>query len=161
MDIRIIGVRENKEYLDRAVKYFSDTWKIDKNIYDDCIRHSITTNNPLPRWFLSVDDDNIIGSYGLITNDFISRQDLWPWLCALYVDKKYRGKGLGAKMLSHGAAMALKAGFEKMYLCTDIGSYYEKLGWEHIGDGFHPWGEKSAIYRYDILHNIKGEINGK
>ena len=29
----------------------------------------------------------IIGSYGLIENDFMVRKDLLPWLCALYVDE--------------------------------------------------------------------------
>lgn len=144
--INIIGVRENPGYCDRAIKYFSERWGIDEKIYDDCIRNSITTESPLPRWYLMVKNDEIIGSYGLITNDFISRQDLWPWFCALYIEESERGKKLGEVLMKHGAEEAKKLGFHKMYLCTDHMDYYEKYGWEKIGIGYHPWGSTSSIY---------------
>ena len=83
-NINIIAVREQLNYLERAVDYFSSKWDVDRNIYQDCIANSLTTDSPLPRWYLMMKDDKIIGSYGLIVNDFISRQDLWPWLCAVY-----------------------------------------------------------------------------
>lgn len=147
MEYKIISVRENPEYLERAVDYFSTKWGIERIIYQDCISNSITTKSSLPRWYLMLNnDDEIIGSYGLITNDFISRQDLWPWLCALYVDENYRGKALGGKLLEHGRREAFKLGFEKLYLATDHIGYYEKYGWEYIGTGYHPWGDESRIY---------------
>lgn len=144
--MKIISIRENPEYLERGIDYFTAKWGIDRRIYADCISHSITTDNPLPRWYLLLYDDEIIGSYGLITNDFISRQDLYPWLCALYIEESHRGQQLGAMLLEHGRAEAAKLGFSKLYLCTDHNGYYEKYGWKHIADGYHPWGEKSKIY---------------
>jgi len=98
-----------------------------------------------------LEDNEIIGSYGLITNDFISRQDLYPWLCALYIDESHRGRQLGAKLLEHGRLQAGKQGFSKLYLCTDHVGYYEKYDWKHIGFGYHPWGEESRIYEATSL----------
>lgn len=132
----IVSIRENPEHLDRAIDYFSSRWHIDRNIYKDCIANSLTTESLLPRWYLMMKGDEIIGSYGLITNDLISRQDLWPWLCALYVEETERGKALGEKLLAHGRREAQKLGFSKVYLCTDHTDYYEKYGWNHIGQGF-------------------------
>lgn len=151
MSIQIIGVRQNPEYLERAVDYFTAKWGIDRRVYYDSIKHSITTDSPLPRWFLMLDDDEIIGCYGLITNDFISRMDLYPWLCALYIEESRRGHGLGSKLLEHGRIQAKELGFTKLYLCTDHNGYYEKYGWKHIATGYHPWGEESKIYEISSL----------
>lgn len=49
-------------------------------VYEDCITHSITTDSPFTIWNLMEDSGGIIGCAGLISNDFISRMDLWPWL---------------------------------------------------------------------------------
>ncbi|MCL5981832.1 MAG: GNAT family N-acetyltransferase [Firmicutes bacterium] len=151
MDFNIIGVRENIGYLERAIDYFAEKWGMDRRIYENCISNSIATQNPLPRWFLMVRNEEIIGSYGLITNDFISRQDLYPWLCALYVEESYRGIKLGAKLLEHGRIEATKQGYKKLYLSTDHSGYYERHGWIYIGNGFRPWGAESRIYECDTM----------
>ncbi|AEV67625.1 GNAT family N-acetyltransferase [Acetivibrio clariflavus] len=151
MKYDIVGIRENKEYLIKAIDFFTEKWGIERRIYEDCLSNSITTQSPLPRWFLMLHNGEIIGGYGLITNDFISRQDLFPWLCALYIEEKYRGNELGAKLLEHGRIEAAKLGYKKIYLCTDHVGYYEKYGWSCIGKGFHPWGEESKIYENDTI----------
>ena len=154
-DEKIVGIRTNQEYLLKAVDCFTAWWKIDQRIYDDCISNSIITTSPLPRWYLMLKNDDIIGGYGLITNDFISRQDLCPWLCALYVEEEYRGSKLGSKLLEHAKKEALKLGYRKLYLSTDLEGYYEKYGWKFIAKGYHPWEAESKIYEIDT------EVSGK
>jgi len=144
--LKILAIRDNHDYLQRAVDYFTAKWKIDRRIYNDCLGNSLTTSSPLPRWYLMLKDESIVGGYGLITNDFISRQALFPWLCALYIEEAYRGRQLGAKLLEHGKAEAAKLGYKKVFLSTDLGSYYEKYGWKFIAKGFHPWEAESFIY---------------
>ena len=143
-------MRDNPEYLEIAVDYFSSKWRIARQIYFDCISHSLTTESPLPRWFLMLKGDIVIGCYGLITNDFISRQDLMPWLCALYVEKDFRGSKLGSKLLGHGIHETEKLGFKKAYISTDHTGYYEKYGWSYIGNGYGVSGEEARIYEYII-----------
>ena len=142
----IISIRENPEFLERGVDYLASKWGIPRDIYHDCIRNSLTTESPLPRWYLLLKNNAIIGSYGLITNDFISRQDLLPWLCALYIEEEHRGKQLGSMLLQHGVHEASKLGFKKLYLVTDHIGYYEKYGWVYIGVGYSVNGEATRIY---------------
>ncbi|MDW7657101.1 MAG: GNAT family N-acetyltransferase [Bacillota bacterium] len=149
--VRIVSIREHPEYLEAGIDYFTAKWQIDRRIYADCISHSLTTSQPLPRWYLMMQHDQIIGCYGLITNDFISRQDLYPWLCALYVEKEFRGRQLGSSLLAHGRIEAARLGFAKLYLATDHVGYYEKYGWCFIGTGYHPWGESSRIYEQPTI----------
>ena len=151
-DYQIISVREHPQYLDIAVDYLTNKWGISRNIYQDCIENSLTTKSPLPRWYLMVRDGLIMGSYGLIVNDFISRQDLWPWLAALYVEENERGKGFGAAMLEHGKSEAQKLGFPMLYLSTGHVGYYEKYGWKYIGNGYDVGGEATRIYETMVKH---------
>lgn len=145
--INIIAIREHPEYLEQAVDYFSDKWGVERNIYQDCIANSLITESPLPRWYLMMKNDKIVGSYGLIVNDFISRQDLWPWLCAVYIEESERGKALGSILLEHGRKEAANLGFPVVYLSTDHVGLYEKYGWQYIGQGYAITGKDTRIYK--------------
>jgi GNAT superfamily N-acetyltransferase len=152
-DINIICIAEKPEFMEDAIEYIESRWPLDNRIYRDCIENSIGTECGLPRWYIMLENDRIIGSYGLIINDFISRQDLWPWFAALYIEKSERGRGLGSILLEHGRCEAGKLGYNRLYLCTEHEGYYEKYGWERIGEGFHPWDESSSIYECKTLRD--------
>lgn len=149
--IKIISVREEPEYESRAITYLQSSWpEVSPAIYENCIHHSITADQSLPQWYLLEENNNIIGCVGLITNDFISRMDLYPWLCALHIDEKYRGNGYACLLIEKAKADTRKFGFKHLNLSTEHVGYYEKSGFEYIGQGFHPWGESSGIYQIKI-----------
>ena len=93
--MRIVSVRENPEYKDKAINYISSKWSAPRAVYDDCITHSITASAPLPQWYLLEEEEELVGCAGLITNDFISRMDLYPWFCGLFVEECHRGHVYG------------------------------------------------------------------
>ncbi len=150
--MEIISVKKSPEYTNEAIKYFQSKWASENsmNVYDDCIRNCITTSNPLPQWYLLVENNKIIGCAGLITNDFISRMDLYPWVCALYIDEDFRGKEYGSLLLEQAKQDAKESGFSNLYLCTDHIGYYEKYGFKYISIGYHPWGDSSRIYSISL-----------
>jgi GNAT superfamily N-acetyltransferase len=144
--MRMVSVGESPEYTERAIGYFQRVWasEASRPVYDDCIRHIVPGG--LPQWYLLMDGDEIAGCAGLITNDFISRMDLYPWLCALFIEPEYRGNGYGALLIQKAKEDTKKAGYQRLYLCTGHIGYYEKYGFSCIGEGYHPWGESSRIY---------------
>lgn len=145
--MKIISVRENPEYQNKAIEYISSKWtSVSLIVYEDSIVHSITTSSPLPRWYLLLKEDQIIGCAGLITNDFISRMDLYPWLCALFIEENQRGNSYGLMLIEKIKQDSLNAGFRNLYLSTTLNGFYEKYGFRHIGNGYHPWEEESKIY---------------
>jgi N-acetylglutamate synthase-like GNAT family acetyltransferase len=149
--MKVISIRENPDYKDQAIKYFQSKWQtVWPIIYEDCISHSLNTMNPLPQWYLLEKGGVTIGCAGLITNDFISRMDLYPWVCAIYIDEKHRGNNYGSLLIDKAKTDAKKAGFEYLYLSTDHIGYYEKQGFEYIGQGYHPWREESRIYQHKL-----------
>lgn len=150
--MNMISIKENPEYKNKAISYIQSKWASEKSkmVYEDCISNCITTANPLPQWYLLEDKGDIIGCAGLITNDFISRMDLYPWVCALFIEESYRGNALGSLLLSKAKDDAKRGGFSSLYLCTDHIGYYEKYGFTYIGKGYHPWGESSRIYMVNL-----------
>ncbi|WP_287565164.1 GNAT family N-acetyltransferase [Parabacteroides sp.] len=83
-------------------------------MYDDCITHSLSTPNPLPQWCFLMNEDEIIGRTELIMNDFISRMYLYPWVCGLYIEEKYRGNAYGFLLLAKAKEDSRKVGFSNL-----------------------------------------------
>lgn len=150
--VQIISVKEKPEYKKQAITYIQSKWATEQSlkVYEDCIEHCITSQNPLPQWYLLIIEERIVGCAGLITNDFISRMDLYPWVCAVYVEDERRGNKYGTALIERAKQDAKSGGFSNVYLCTDHVGLYEKYGFTHIGTGYHPWGESSRIYEVSV-----------
>lgn len=150
--IKIVNVKNYAGGLDEAVRYIHGKWGSDENFdfYHDAMLHSSEPGKPLPRFFLLLKDKEIAGCYGLITNDFVSRHDLFPWFACLYVEESERGQELGRLMMEHAAKEAKESGFSAMYLVTDHEGYYERYGWRRIEDGYDPKGNRARIYEMEL-----------
>lgn len=150
--MQIVSVKESPGYKEIAIKYIQSKWANENSnmVYEDCITHCIDSKTSLPQWYLLMDEDKVIGCSGLITNDFISRMDLYPWLCALFIEKEYRGHSYGSLLIEKAKEDTKQAGFANLYLCSDHVGYYEKYGFSKIGIGYHPWGESSGIFKISL-----------
>lgn len=95
--MKYVSIRENPAYAEKAICYFQEKWGSEETnlLYEDCITSCLTSPSKLPQWYLLLKDETIVGCAGLIPNDFISRMDLYPWLCALYIEEEFRGNNYG------------------------------------------------------------------
>jgi GNAT superfamily N-acetyltransferase len=150
--IYIFDIRDKPELLKGAVDYIWNKWGSESNLnfYRDCIERSCETQSDVPRFYLAIEDNKIIGSYALLRSDLNSRQDLFPWFACLYVEPDYRGKNLGTQLQNHAINEVRQKGYEKLYLCTDMTGYYERNNWRHIGKGYSIGDDETRIYEYQI-----------
>ena len=150
--IQIIDIRNKTELLEDAINYFWTQWGSESNynFYKDCITQSCTTESQIPRFYLAIEDNKIIGSFALLRSDLNSRQDLSPWFACLYVSPEARGRHIGDLLQTHAINESSKKGFKDLYLCTDFMNYYERTNWKFIGKGYSISDDETRIYRYQI-----------
>ena len=112
-NIQIKSVREHPDEWRAFSDYISSRWTDEdgKRLYEDCIFHGANAEFCLPEWWVAYEGDVPVGCVGLITNDFISRMDLMPWLCALYVNEERRSRGIAGKLIACVKAYARRNGF--------------------------------------------------
>ncbi len=147
MNITIQMIRERPELRETATDWFASKWGIPRVEYEKSFADCFAAAAPIPRWYVATDEQGrIVGGCGLIQNDFIERTDLFPYLCALYVEKEARGHALGGRLLDFVRRDAGRLGIEKLYLCTDHTSYYERYGWRYLTDAKELGGGVSRIY---------------
>jgi GNAT superfamily N-acetyltransferase len=146
--MKIMELQKDSSMFDVAVKVFWEQWGSEDNFrfYEDCIFHSCGTEEDLPRFYIALQDGEIMGTYALLRNDLNSRQDLYPWLACLYVDPGHRGSGHGSVLLDHALKEAYKKGYNHLYLTTDLEDYYEKYGWTHSTEAVGLSGESMKVY---------------
>ncbi|MGB7800707.1 GNAT family N-acetyltransferase [Buttiauxella sp.] len=104
----------------------------------------------LPLTFVAVEGEKLVGTVGLWRCDLISRQDLYPWLAALYISENQRGRGFGAKLQEHVIDYARRLGYPQLYLYSACKDYYERFGWEYIGDGLDYPDKVVHLYRFAL-----------
>ena len=104
----------------------------------------------LPLTFIALDGCRLVGTVGLWRCDLISRQDLTPWLAALYVDEDWRSRGLGQKLQRFITEYSRSAGFDELYLWSTFAGYYERHGWDYIGDALDYPDKSVRIYHRSL-----------
>ncbi len=124
----ITRIDQHPQIMTLAAKWFSQKFSVSEQAYLESMNESLS--KVIPKWFVMIEDDQIIGGIGIIDNDFHERIDLWPNLCALYVEPEYRQQKNATKLVNHALDYLSKHGINKTYLLTDHLDFYEKLSFK-------------------------------
>ncbi|CAI8797329.1 GNAT family N-acetyltransferase [Kosakonia quasisacchari] len=147
--MKIIPLYEAPHFEEQVVDWlwheFGDS--LPRDFFASIIAHSQRPGQ-LPLTYVLVDDDQLLGTVGLWRCDLISRQDLFPWLAALYVKESARGQGLAGRLQRHVIEQAKAMGFQELHLYSACRDFYERFGWRYIGDGLEYPDKTVHLYRY-------------
>ena len=138
-ETRIILLREHPELLEPAAAWFHEKWGIPEEAYRESMAACLEGTGPVPQWYLALVGERIAGGLGVIENDFHDRKDLTPNVCAVYVEKEFRCRGIAGALLDFVCRDLAGMGITTLYLLTDHTGFYERYGWEFLcmaqGDG--------------------------
>ena len=130
MNYKIIRLTDQPEIKDEAAEWFHEKWGIPLEAYQESMEECLAGKNPVPQWYVAVENGAIIGGLGVIENDFHNRKDLAPNVCAVYTEEEKRSRGVAGALLYYVCADMKEREISTLYLLTDHTSFYERYGWE-------------------------------
>ncbi len=144
----IVELTADSPCLDEAIKMLWSQWGDENNynFFEDLVMHSCRPENTLPKFYIYLKNDSVVGTCALLRYDFVSRQDLSPWLACLYVVPGERVNGIGTALQHHVVKEAKRKGFDRVFLCTELDGYYERSNWRHFGNGYLYTGQEVKYY---------------
>ncbi len=87
----------------------------------------------VPSIYIAYKNHEFVGSAALIEHDLDTHLELSPWLAAVFVKEKWRGRGVATLLVDHCEAEAKSIGVKTLYLSTELATQlYAKLGWKVI-----------------------------
>jgi GNAT superfamily N-acetyltransferase len=149
-DIFFSSITEHPELHDTIAKWLWGFWGTPKNLefYRSLVSHCKADD--IPMIYVAFFDRKPAGTVALLRADLFSRQDLFPWMADLYVCPEFRLKGIGSALQDFILNKAKEMGYREAYLYTPLKGYYEKKGWEYLGDEMDRDSEIVRIYKKKI-----------
>ena len=95
----------------------------------------------IPFCLVAQDNGNYVGSVLGLVSDLEDRPELSPWVAALWVDPKYRRRGVAEALVRAALDELFALGYEAAYLCAtaEKRGMYQRQGWvlieADVGDG--------------------------
>ncbi len=117
MEIRQINHAERTGELAALIRYARGcSWQGTGSYFADCLEDSEFDGDE--KIVAAYDGEKIIGFAALVKESCIEEADYSPWLDFLFVDERYRNKGIAKAMVEFLLCAALANNTEKVYLCT-------------------------------------------
>lgn len=149
--MQIINLSERPEFQDAVTDWLWQAFGSEnsREFFASVVKSGLTGAD-LPQTFIALDGDRLAGTVGLWRCDLISRQDLTPWLAALYVDEAFRSRGLGQQLQAFVLEQTRRSGFRELYLYAEFTGYYERFGWNYIGDALDYPDKPVRVYHQSL-----------
>jgi len=86
----------------------------------------------------------------------IRRQELSPWLSALYVSPEYRERGVGSELIRAVLNICSYKGFKRVFLFIDcrymkeLENFYKTRGWIFLDDEIDSDGNSTKILFHEL-----------
>jgi len=149
-----------KKSLYPILAYWSfNNWYIHRNIPFNLVLHDYRRRasvNTLPFSFIAMWNEIPVGMISIKKTDLANRDELTPWLSALFVAPEYRGKGIGSILIDTVLETGKKSGYKRIFLFIDsrnmdeLEKFYFKRGWIFLDRETDSDGEMTKILFHEL-----------
>jgi len=135
MNLKIVNLEEEtdagfKEICKWYYEWWGEKFDMTPTKMEDYVRSKLNSDK-LPQTFIVLLNKEPVATYQLLA-DSITVKDVSPLLDGVYVDKKYRKKGILNQIMKSAEHQARHLNLKELYLYTDYLGLYEKYGWNFI-----------------------------
>ncbi len=149
--MKIINIKDTPDFIPYVAHWFQKKWGIPMEAYVASMQAACEETTGIPAWYYVLDErENIIAGVGVIANEFHKRPDLTPNICALYVEKRFRGKGLARELLECVYRHLTEYGISDVYLIALSADFFEKNGWSFFVNVKKYDGKMAKLYHKTI-----------
>ena len=130
--MEVVNIKNNDNYLKEYIQLCSIEWGNNKlNDINNKLK-KIQTNDKVISVLALIENGIMIGFISLFKYDGDEYTELTPWCATNYVKKEYRGCGYSKVLIVAIIKEAIKLGYNRLYLKTDLLNYYEKFGAKYL-----------------------------
>lgn len=128
----------NQDNLNKMAEWIYDWWGKNEALTLEQMKiflKSSMQENRISQTYGAFIGNDIVGMYQFLYEDLFVRPDIYPWLANVYVDERYRNKGICRKLMESVRENAKQnISFNELWLYTKHTNLYEKFGWEYVCD---------------------------
>lgn len=100
--------------------------------------------------FAALLDGAIIGYCTVMQTDYYPENRYSPWISSVFVEERFRGRGVCGLLLRAAEQYLAQNGFEKAYIPSDMTGFYERYGYERIDSLVNYGGDTDNIFMKHI-----------
>jgi N-acetylglutamate synthase-like GNAT family acetyltransferase len=157
MPLAISDLRRRPEFFDTVAMRIWQAWWEAEGVSLDYISARLRENmsdTPIPFALVAHDGETFLGTCSVIASDLAERAHLTPWVAAVWVEEKARGRGVGAALVDRAAEDCFALDIARAYLCARprMSGFYERLGWSIIE-------RKVGLNQLSVFVRQAGKIN--
>lgn len=157
--LKIYPLSEKKSLYPVLAYWSFQNWYLNRNVPFQLVMHEYKRRSmpdSLPCSFIAFWGEFPVGMVSVKETDMLRRQDLSPWLSALYVSPEYRNRGIGAGLISAVLDFCSYKGFRRVFLFIDsrhiktLDKYYAAREWIFLDNELDSDGNMTKILFHEL-----------